>query len=651
MTEFLRSCLTRLGSLSPAGRVRVALGGVGVLLLAYLLFAGKPWSVPRPWEGLKISQFATVYLWFAAAVNLVLTGLLALTAGWWTRPPTESALPRAATPHPRWFWPLVVIAMILSAVIGWPRLTQSLWHDEAYPVRRAIVGTYRVQEDGSLKLKNVSWRETFFYYKKPNHMLYSVLARVANDTWRWATRPQGLQFNEVALRLPCYLAGIASVAALALFVRKLGYPGAGVIAAFLFALHPWQIRYVTEGRAYALVFLLLPLLLYFFLKALENGRWRWWAAFAAAQVLLVHAYLTCIHVLIIFNLCAPFIIWRRFGNTPQTLIMGLRWMVSNVFAAMAFLALMLPVVPQLIAYLGKTHGLGDVDFRWTQSFLAHLLAGISWNDSLQFPSPYPELLTWAALHPGMFVLICLLAIGFLVLGIRRLCAAGADRALFIIPLLLPAIACFIQMRVTSGHMYVWYIIFILPGVVALVALGLAELPAAARSRGGKIAAISLVVLLLASYAAWTAPQRQRLMAASMQPNRESVLLARPTLDPHDPRQKDIITATFFGEPFPYDPNMVVFSGMTEFRQLIGRADAENKPLFINLGYLVTVEGEHPNKYRFLKHSGLFEDLGILRGFQPLQSRHVFKYKPGSAAGFDFSSIPKDPGSPGHEEKD
>lgn len=642
-----------LRRLSHARQIQIGLAILGLALLAYLLFAGKPWNVSVP-EGktLKVSQFATIYLWYAAAINFVLTGFLAATARWWSTPlqiPHQtSQIPPPR--HPRWFWPLVILAMAITAFTGWPRLGQSLWHDEAYPVRRAILGTYRTQDDGSLKLKNVSWQETFFYYTKPNHMLHSVLCRISNETWRFFAKPKGLQFNEVALRIPTYLAGIASIACIALFVRKLGYPSAAVIGAFLFALHPWQIRYATEGRAYAFVFVLVPLLFYFFLQALDRGKWRWWIAFAATQVLLMHSYLTCIHILVVFNLCAPLAIWFQYGKSRESLLMGTRWFVANVFAAMAFLQLMLPIVPQLIAYLDETHELGDVDYRWTQSFLSHLLTGQPWSYTLKYQTPYIEIYPWAVNHPGLFVLICLLAIGFFVAGIRRLIADGPVRGLMVLPMLLPAVGCFIQMRITSGHMYVWYIIYILPGVVALTALGLDELISGTRTRPGKIAAITAVVALLAGYAIWTAPQRNRLMAGPLQPNRESVLLTRPTLDPHDPRQDKIITSTFFGDPYPYDPRMVTFRTMPKFAELIRQADAENKELYVNLGYLVTVEGEHIHKYEFLKNSGLFEDLGILRGYQSLQSRHVFRYKPGSAAGFDFSSIPPDRGSPGHDEE-
>jgi hypothetical protein len=46
--------------------------------------------------------------------------------------------------------------MAVNSRICWPRLWQSFWHDENYPIRNAIVGTYKMRPDGSLKLKPVS---------------------------------------------------------------------------------------------------------------------------------------------------------------------------------------------------------------------------------------------------------------------------------------------------------------------------------------------------------------------------------------------------------------------------------------------------------------------------------------------------------------
>ena len=146
------------------------------------------------------------------------------------------------------------------------------WHDENYPIRNAILGTYKLLPDGSLKLKPVSWQATFFFYGKPNHTLYSGIARACNEVWRLTTRPKGLQFSESIIRFPAYVAGIAKTSQRSPCCSMSSkFPSAGVVAAFLSALHPWHIRYASEARAYAFVLCLIPLVLYFFLRALESG--------------------------------------------------------------------------------------------------------------------------------------------------------------------------------------------------------------------------------------------------------------------------------------------------------------------------------------------------------------------------------------------
>ncbi len=639
-----------VGSLEPVARVRAVLGVLALLFLAYLLFSDKPWSVVVP-EGrnMKIAQFVTIYGWAAAAINFVLTLVLAALAPFWiSRKPAAPRISRVVAP--RWFWPLVWIAMALAAWSGYPRLSQSLWHDEGYPVRRAILGEYRAMPDGSVELKELKWMDTFFFYAKPNHVPHSVIVRAFNDTWRFFAKPEGLQFNEVAIRLPTYLAGIAAVGALALLLGRMGFFAGGVTAAYLAVLHPWMMRYATEARAYAFVLLLVPLLLYIVLRLLNHGAWKWWASYAAAQFLLIYFYPTTIYVLVVLNLCVPLALWWQWRGTKQLVPQSARWFAANVFAAMAFLQVMLPCVPQFLNYLHETYDRGDVDFRWTQNSLSHMLSGTSWNYSMKLDSPYVELLPWAVHHPGLFVLAVFLAVGSLVLGIRALAVRSKTYGLLALPMLLPAVLCYIEARARDGHMYEWYIIFILPGLLMLVAVGLASPIDAAKSRFSKIAAVAWVLVALGAFGVWTSPKRSILRSKAMQQNRDSVLLTRPTLNPHDPRQNEIITATFFGLPDPYDPNMKFIVGNKGLEDVVREADSAGKSLFINLGYLPTVEGEHINKYRFLKESGYFEDLGRLNGNEPLQSRHVFRYLPGSAKDFDFSTIPVDRGSPGRPEE-
>ncbi len=455
----------RLRSLKPPAKARIVLAVVGGVLLAWLLFSTKPWTISVPDSGAwKLSQYVAVFVWFAALVDLIVVILLGMTAHWWTRPllnfQLSSLNPQPSTP--RWFWPLVAVAMLVNAWICWPRLGQSFWHDENYPLRNAIVGSYRKSPDGSLRLKPVSWQATFFFYRKPNHTLYSGIARACNEGWRLIARPKGLQFSEPVIRLPAYVAGIASIATIALLLNELEFAEAGVVAAFLSALHPWHIRYASEARAYAFVLCLIPLVILFLLRAVRNGRWLSWAAFGIAAFFLMYFYPTCAYVMIVLNICAlPAILWR-WGRSRDAITQLMRLIVANIFAAMHFLPLMLPCAPQFLAYVKGTPGQGELDFEWTRNLLAHLLSGIPWGYRGHWESGSLELCSWFSARPILQLIAVLSAVAFLATGVWRLAAKNRTCALLPIILLLPAILCFAETKIRGLFINEWYLIFVLP---------------------------------------------------------------------------------------------------------------------------------------------------------------------------------------------
>lgn len=628
------------------GKIRTGLAGVGFLLAAYLILAPKPWHISLDAEN-SVSDYVTVFFWSAAAINLVLLGLLAATAQLWAQPVTE--VPETMFPRPRWFWPAVGTAMLITTLLGLPRLGHSVWHDEASRVRGTIAGQYKEQPDGTMRFRSAKWEDAFFQYRLPNHILQSVLSKAANDKWRSFTKPRGMQFSEAAIRLPGFLAGIASIATLALLLRNLGFASAGVFAAFLMAIHPWHIRYATEARGYAFVLALVPLLLVFLLKASQTGRWRWWGALALAEFAMIYAYATTVYVVVVLNLCVPIAIAIFHGRSKQSLVLGMRWFVTGLLAAMALFQLLLPCIPQFLGYLKKSRGMGTLDLHWMKDFMAHLLAGVPWSHTREYYSPYIELYPWFVDHPGIGTVIILAALTFFILGVLRMIEKGSFAVLAPVALILPAIVTYLETSARGGFLHEWYLIFLLPGVVAMTALGMDRMVAASKSRPAQIAALSAILLLIASYAAWTSPQRTFLVTRSIQPHRESVLLTRPSLDPNDPRQKEIITATFYGEPGPYDPRLIKFTTAKELGELARRADRENKRLYVNIGYIDTILAEHPNKYELLNDSRLFKIAGVLRGFQPSLSREVFVYRPGTAKNFDFDAVPPDKGRPAQPE--
>ncbi len=227
----MRPFLRTLKALPPATFARLLLAVAVVILAVILIFDKNPWSSQLiPGRKIKLSHYVALYFWIAAAINLAAVFLLAATAGWWARPLGKSPAAPSRTATPRWFWPLVATAMLMTAAFSWPRLGQSVWHDEANRVKNTIAGEFRQSDDGTLDYHPVEWRSAFFDYRLPNHVGQSVLSKAFNDAWLAVARPAGLQFSETAIRLPGYLAGILGIAAIALLFREVGFPSAGVIA-------------------------------------------------------------------------------------------------------------------------------------------------------------------------------------------------------------------------------------------------------------------------------------------------------------------------------------------------------------------------------------------------------------------------------------
>jgi hypothetical protein len=243
---------------------------------------------------------------------------------------------------------------------------------------------------------------------------------------------------------------------------------------------------------------------------------------------------------------------------------------------------------------------------------------------------------WAIYHPALLGGIAVGVSGLLVLGIRWCFATGAFPSLAATVFLLPAILVFVKTKAREAFLFEWYLIFILPGIVALVVLGACDL---ARSPSSKFARWGLAVFLFAcipAYGLWTQGARQELAATSLQPYREAVLATRPSLDPRAPGQDKIITTAFHAGPLIYDPRLIKAKSSAEFHDLIRQAEQENKTLFVNLAFLVDTASAEPGSQRLVEKSGLFVEEAHFRGFHPSLSTRVFRYIPGSSKDFDFS---------------
>jgi hypothetical protein len=620
--------------LSPAGWTTLlcGLGAAGIGL--FLLTAHKPWQVEwEPGKPLKIHQFVAIYEWWAAAINLALLVLLGLSARCWLRPPGRPATPWLPDdPTPRWFWPLVIAAMALTAFWGVQRIPQSLWDDEDSSLHRAVLGQYRHDANGELKLKETTWKVALWNYWKPaNHQFQTILSKASLETWRAVTRPTGLQFSEPVIRFPCLVAGVLSIASLALLLKRLGFARAAVVGAFLLSIHPWHIRYAIELRGYIFTLLFGPLMLYCLIQAIDFGRWRWWAGFAASEFALLYAYPGCLYMVIIANLCGAAALLFRHSTTEERWRFMPRLLVASTVAGMIYLQLMLPCVPQLIDYFKTERALGELSLRWHRNMGAHLLAGIPWNNSDIPSAGYQELQWTAEAHPHIFLFLRAAAVTLLVLGVLRLALARPAGWIVLAALLLPGPLVYLVSRAGNHYLYEWYLFFGLSGLVGFVALGVDWLAGLA-GRLHRFAALSVGGLAVLAFFVATQPQRHWLVTHSLQPMREAVLLTRPVLDPYDPRQESIITLSITGVPWSYDPNIVVISSVDQLVQNLQEADRSGKTLYVNFANAWTAAASTPKLYAMIEDDRLFEKTSKIQGFDPTLTTFVRRYRPGAIAG-------------------
>ena len=630
---------------SPARRAQVLCAAAALIVVLILLLTPKPWSFDlAAAKKIKLRDYVRVYSWWAGLINLLPLAALALSARWWTQSLPAIQNPQSKIQNSKWFWPVVAAAMVLCGALNAPRLSYSLWDDEEYSVRRVIVGSYPERKDGTIKLKPLNWTETLWYYSKPtNHILQSIAARVSNDLWRTIARPSGLQFWEPALRLPSFLAGLAAIGVVALVVRRMGFPAAGAIAAVILALHPWYARFVPEARGYTLVFLLLGLQWLCLLRAIESrGLWRWWIGFALAQFAMLWTWPASGTIAAVNNLLI--VTWFLFSpaGRPQAVWQLGRWFAVSCVSGMAVVQMLLPCVPQFSKYLADaTHA--PMEGFWLKNVGSLLVTGSHWSKSGRLDFRYPEFYPFAHAYPWLAGMLFFLAGVFVLAGGIRLTREKSFVALFPALWLVPALVVFAMAKAKDCYLYEWYVCFTMPGLAALTALGLTTLgsffPA---TRPARMMRWGLLVALLAGYAAITQRQRHFLMTRSVQNLRESVLLTRPTLNPHDPANEKILTVSTILSPAIYDPRVEVAPSLESLSEFLHEADKNGRPVYLNQGGPSILKTEFPATYAMVTDPTLFEEIADLPGIEEMLDRKVYRYKSGAIAGKDLKQYGTNP---------
>ncbi len=638
----------------PVRRWRIILGLIAGAIAIWLLVATKPWVAVAEIRGKTDTRdYVRIYGWVAAAGNFVLFAGLAALCPWWARTPitpSRAGLGRAQAGDsqvqgwatPRWFWPLVVVAMAMTFAYSLPRMNQGFWDDEELNVRTTLWGKFKPdKKTGEIEFVRFDWLETVYGYSKgPNsHTLFSILSRACEDIWVALARPTGFPLVEWPFRVPALLFGVLAVAAFAWLLKDFGMPKSGVVAAFLLAIHPWNIRYASEARGYSLLIFLVPLLFVFWRRAMVSGQWKYWAAFALTEFSLVYCYPGSAFILVVLNLITLGLFVAGPECAEPRFAQAGRWFCVNVLAAMLALQLMLPLVPQGKRYFDVVASQGFVaGWQWVYNTACFMLGGAPWTKSGEPLAGYPEWLARSIENPLLFATAATMAVALVLLGAGRLLRRGWASATFVVVMAVCPPMTFVFAYARRFLLYENYVIYSLPGVVICAAAGLTLTASSlAKLAGGRQAvSYAVTVSVLLGYFLYTHPFRQWLVHNPLQQIRESVIYCRGTLDPAAGRDR-VRTASFCIPPYLYDAHMERLDSAGEFVAALRRADTEGVPLYLNIGMPWAAREYSPQMWELFNSRALFEEPVRLRGFEPSLDRLVAKSKPGSARTFDFSS--------------
>ncbi|MDQ7850716.1 MAG: glycosyltransferase family 39 protein [Armatimonadota bacterium] len=416
---------------------------------------------------------------------------------------------------------LVTTAAAVGVALRGYGLSKGLWFDEAYSfwiARQPLLDVPRL-------LRVYDTHPPFYY------MLLHVWMAIAGQT-------------EAAIRIPSALAGAVLIPLTFLLARRLSGATVGVLAAGIVASSPYLIAASQEARMYSFLGVFTLGATYALLLGLEEGRRRYWVAYAALMVLAVYTH----HFALLVLLAHAVYLVATLRHGP-----ALKWWLACVLViVIAYLPLLPSLPPQVTTVRSwpsirpplRLSDLVDVLAMWSfggglfgtatyfrKGFYSGVIPETCVLSPLRFTDPSPPKV---CLDQPAYPLLALIPFILLVLtGVSRLERRGRllILACWLVPFLIVALISlqwnFFQKR---------YFSFLTPFFSVLVAAGILQTVHTVRHIRPVAAAAGLLAFLgaytiPALFAYFTAPPTHDWRAAAayvrQHASREDVLLFMP----------------------------------------------------------------------------------------------------------------------------
>ena len=670
-SDRLRSLFRPLLSGWRVGISRFGPGGFSLILFLlataigcgiYLIVGESPWEhgIPEKLgkkEPLSIGDTIAAGLWLAAVINLGIAILLLALARWWARPLPEMAVPTSDSPKSggglvlgaRWFWLFTLLAVLAAGWLRGPHLYHSFWNDEEQAFRKFTWGEYRPASaskpkkghDGqplptdpdALVFVPTGWDRALFYsVNGNNHVVHTIAAKLWHAIWRAIEKPEPETFRESVIRLEPFLSGLLAIIALASWLRMIGFPVVGVVAAWVIALHPWALRYGAEARGYSAMLLYILLTLLCLTLALHTRRWRWWLGFGLYQCLYLLCFAGAVYLAVAMNALAFLVLARR--RDVHSLW---RWFVSCTLGAMLFLQMMTATVLRIWNWIQAPHVEPfPMNMEYFRDFWGHLAIGAPWagpSPELHVGVDVTQLAAASSLWSvGIKIILPLLLIAGVIIG----CLRSQMARMFFGILALCAGLIFLHNTRSELAFYSWYALyFVLWFAVALgfIAEGAASAagklkPANASLRNGIGLASAAVVIGFYGWISHASAERIRLH--DRHPMRQAVVEVRGEAPAIATTHAALLTGAVgsgANQLRTYDPRVQWIKTIDDLDALIAESRSLQKPLVLYVCGPQQLARTYPDLAARLMDTTTFESGTYLPGLEEFWSFRILKLRP------------------------
>ncbi len=638
-------------------RLRRVLDPTYLLLLGWVLFC-LGWAVlarqpgeTRAWESGGVKQVPVrEYMMAGLWIGLVISGGIAVIVlglkRWWGRAeaaPVSCAALTGEQMRGRWFWLGVAAVVAFAGWQRWPAMTLGFWGDEAWMFCDFVSGKWQPVVKGGLlqekvRFAAVDWTQAVFGDQSGNnHWLAVLLQRAVLKTGQMLGGHPTWWFREEVVRLVPLAAGLASLVALAGWLRWLGRPVAGLVAAGFMALHPSHVRFSVEARGYSLMLLFFILTLWTVMRALRTGRWRDWLLFGLMQFLMLYSWKGGVYALVFTNVVvAGRLLWGAMPDKALRRVAVARWFAAGLLGAMVFIPLVMPSQLQMRKSIEQVRNRAKpMETEWRHDLISETLTGIPWHEK-ELANPRGVTME-RLMGKNRKTAVFLVGLGMVVLiGVVRL--VRQDRFLATVCAAVVVSGWGAALHFKYGlrvELLTWYLVYLLPVLAVLCAVAVTPCPGAAstwrlgrRSGGLAMAWGAVGAVALTGFAALGAPMIKDFQRYPRENLKRAWKMTRGAHEARGFAQPSVVyTGWLWRNSWVYDPRGDMYVRTKETLEtkmnLARRADGE---FYMIVGMRDLSEALCPDVMTALRDPAQFDHLGTLWGVEPLNTLEVYRMR-------------------------